>query len=161
MRKSALFWFGLVVTALVALGLVILASASEANAYRLHGDVYFFIKRQSLYLIAGIVVAVLASLFDYHKWRDYEFLSWAFFVVVLILLVVVFKFPAINGSHRWISLGPIRLQPSELAKMLTVILLAELVMIPIWQECSMPRQKAAFQLFVHTQVPIILTVWKL
>ena len=124
MRKSALFWFGLVVTALVALGLVILASASEANAYRLHGDVYFFIKRQSLYLIAGIVVAVLASLFDYHKWRDYEFLSWAFFVVVLILLVVVFKFPAINGSHRWISLGLIRLQPSELAKMLTVILLA-------------------------------------
>ena len=124
MRKSALFWFGLVVTALVALGLVILASASEANAVRLHNDVYFFIKRQAIYLGAGIVVAVLASLFDYHKWRDYEFLTWAFFAVVLVLLAVVFAYPAINGSHRWISLGPIRLQPSELAKMLTVILLA-------------------------------------
>ena len=124
MRKSALFWFGLVVTALVALGLVILSSASEANAVRLHNDAYFFIKRQFLYLAVGIVVAVVMALFDYHKWRDYEFLTWFFFVVVMALLVGVFGFRAINGSHRWISVGPVRLQPSELAKMLTVILLA-------------------------------------
>ena len=57
MRKSALFWFGLVVTALVALGLVVLSSASEANAMRLHGDAYFFIKRQFAYLAVGIVVS--------------------------------------------------------------------------------------------------------
>ena len=124
MRKSALFWFGLVVTALVALGLVILSSASEANAMRLHNDGYFFIKRQFMYLGVGVVVAVAMSLFDYHKWRDWEFLTWAFFAVVMVLLVAVFQFRAINGSHRWIALGPVRIQPSELAKMLTVILLA-------------------------------------
>lgn len=124
MRKSALFWFGLVVTALVTLGLVILSSASEANAMRLHNDAYFFIKRQFMYLGAGVVLAVLVSLFDYHKWRDWEFLTWAFFVVVMVLLAAVFQFRAINGSHRWIAVGPIRIQPSELAKMLTVILLA-------------------------------------
>lgn len=124
MRKSALFWFGLVVTALVTLGLVILSSASEANAMRLHNDAYFFIKRQFMYLGAGVVLAVLVSLFDYHKWRDWEFLTWAFFVVVMVLLAAVFQFRAINGSHRWIAVGPVRVQPSELAKMLTVILLA-------------------------------------
>ena len=124
MRKSALFWFGLVVTALVTLGLVILSSASEANAMRLHNDAYFFIKRQFMYLGAGVVLAVLVSLFDYHKWRDWEFLTWAFFVVVMVLLAAVFQFRAINGSHRWIAVGPVRIQPSELAKMLTVILLA-------------------------------------
>ena len=90
---------------------------------RLHNDACFFIKRQFMYLGAGVVLAVMVSLFDYHKWRDWEFLTWAFFAVVMVLLVAVFQFRAINGSHRWIALGPIRIQPSELAKMLTVILL--------------------------------------
>ena len=47
--------------ALVTLGLVILSSASEANAMRLHNDAYFFIKRQFMYLGAGVVLAVLVS----------------------------------------------------------------------------------------------------
>ena len=130
MRKSALFWFGLVVTALVALGLVVLSSASEANAMRIHNDAYFFIKRQFAYLAVGIVLAVCTALFDYHKWRDWEFLTWTFFVVVMVLLAAVFEFRAINGSHRWIAAGPIRIQPSELAKMLTVILLS------VWMDKS-------------------------
>lgn len=124
MRKSALFWFGLVVTALVALGLVVLSSASEANALRLHNDPYYFIARQFAYLLAGIVVAVFVSLFDYRKWRSCEFLTWLFFAAVLAMLVAVFCFRPVNGSHRWIMAGPIRIQPSELAKMMTVILLA-------------------------------------
>ena len=124
MRKSALFWFGLVVTALVALGLVVLLSASEANAMRLHGDGYFFIKRQFAYLSVGIVLAVCVAMFDYRKWRDAEVLTWLFFAVIMVLLVAVFKFKAINGSHRWISMGPLRLQPSEFAKLLTVILMS-------------------------------------
>ena len=124
MRKSALFWFGLVVTALVALGLVVLYSASETNASRLHGNPYYFIERQFMYLAVGIVLATCMALFDYHKWRDYEFLTWIFFVVVMALLASVFGFRAINGSHRWIAAGPVRIQPSELAKMLTVILLS-------------------------------------
>lgn len=124
MRKPALFWFGLVVTALVALGLVVLSSASEANAMRLHGDAYYFIKRQFVYLGVGVLLAVAVSMFDYHKWRDWEVLTWIFFAVVMVLLVAVFGFRAINGSHRWIAVGPIRIQPSELAKLLTVIVVA-------------------------------------
>ena len=124
MRKSALFWLGLVVTALVALGLVVLSSASEANAMRLHGDPYFFIKRQFAYLAVGIVLLVSVASFDYRRWRDTEVLTWLFFAVVMVLLAAVFGFKAINGSHRWITVGPLRLQPSEFAKLLTVILLA-------------------------------------
>ena len=125
MRKSALFWFGLVVTTLVALGLVVLSSASEANAIRLHnGDPYFFMKRQFAYLGGGIVIAVCAAMFDYRRWRDNAWLTWLFYAVVIVLLLAVFGFKAINGSHRWISLGPLRLQPSEFAKLAIVILLS-------------------------------------
>ena len=91
---------------------------------RLHGDPYFFIKRQFAYLVVGVVLAVAVAMFDYHKWRDTEVLTWLFFAVVMVLLVAVFGFRAINGSHRWIAVGPLRLQPSEFAKLLTVILLA-------------------------------------
>ncbi len=125
MRKSALFWLGLVVTCLVALGLIVLSSASAANAMRLHhGDAYFFIKRQFAYLGVGIVLAVGVALFDYRRWRDHISLAWLFYLAVLVLLVAVFGFKAINGSHRWISVGPLRLQPSEFAKLSVVILLA-------------------------------------
>ena len=91
---------------------------------RLHGSATFFIRRQALYLGAGLVVATLATLFDYRKWRDWEFLTWLALVAVLALLAAVFGFRAVNGSHRWIALGSVRLQPSELAKVMTVILLA-------------------------------------
>ena len=131
MRKSALLAFGLVVTTLVLLGLVVLSSASEANAMRYHhGDAYFFMRRQFEYLAVGVLVVVAVARFDYHKWRDHEFLSWAFFAIVFALLIAVLFSRAINGSHRWLSVGPVRLQPSELAKLAVVIVVA------VWQDKS-------------------------
>ena len=125
MRKSALFWFVLVVASLVALGMVVLTSASAANSMRLHhGDAYFFIRRQACYLAVGLVVAALAAAVDYRWWRDHMALTWLLVTVVLVLLVGVFGFKAVNGSHRWLSVGPLRLQPSEFAKFAVVILLA-------------------------------------
>ena len=91
---------------------------------RLHGDPYFFIKRQFAYLAVGIVLLISVAAFDYRRWRDTEVLTWLFFAVVMVLLAAVFGFKAVNGSHRWIFVGPLRLQPSEFAKLLTVILLA-------------------------------------
>ena len=122
MRKSALYGLGLVVAALVALGLVVLSSASGANSARYHGgDAYFFMKRQFAYIVAGVVLAACVAKFDYRHWRDQPLLTWAFFGVVLVLLVAVFAFPPVKGSRRWLPLGPINLQPSELAKLLTVV----------------------------------------
>jgi cell division protein FtsW len=126
-RKSALFAFALVVAALVALGLIVLASASEANGIRLYKDAYFFIKRQSVYLVVGIIVAVFAALFDYHKWRDIPGFAWfAYAVVACMLLLVLPAFGGrmVNGSARWLSLGPVNVQPSEFAKLTIVIVLA-------------------------------------
>ena len=130
MRRSALFGFGLVVAALVALGLVVLSSASEANAMRLHGDAYFFMRRQFAYLAFGLILGAFAAWFDYRNWREHWVLAALFYIVVFGLLWAVFGFKAINGSHRWISLGPLRLQPSEFAKIAIVILLS------VWLDMS-------------------------
>lgn len=130
MRKSALFLLGLVVTALVTLGLVVLASAGQRNGLWLHNDAYYFIKRQSMYLGAAMLVALITALVDYRKWRDFQILSWLFYLVVLALLVAVFAGRPINGSYRWLSLGPLRLQPSEFAKLAIVVVLS------VWMDRS-------------------------
>ena len=127
MRKSALFAFALVVAALVALGLIVLSSASEANGVRLHKDAYFFLIWQFIYLGVGIVVAAFAAVVDYHRWRDVPGLAWFAYIAVAILLLFVFPQLGgreINGSFRWIKLGPVNIQPSEFAKLMTVIILA-------------------------------------
>ncbi|MCR5753098.1 MAG: putative lipid II flippase FtsW [Kiritimatiellae bacterium] len=127
MRKSALFAFALVVAALVALGLIVLFSASEANGIRLHKDAYFFLKRQFIYLGAGIFVALFTALVDYRRWRDIPGISWVLYVGVFVLLVLVLPYCGgreINGSYRWLSLGPVNIQPSELAKLAVVIVTA-------------------------------------
>lgn len=128
MRKSALFLFGLVTTAIVALGLVVLSSASAANAQRLYGDPYFFMKRQFVYLGVGIVLAAVIAAIDYRRWLTWPWFTWLFYVTVFVLLCLVFAFPAVKGSQRWIVLGPIRIQPGEFAKLVTVIV------ISVWME---------------------------
>ena len=130
MRKGALFLFGLVVMALVALGLTVLSSASEANGMRLHNDAFFFMKRQFSYLAVGILVAVIVALFDYRHWRNHWSLAVAFYLGVAVLLCLVFLFPPINGSRRWLPLGFLRLQPSEFAKLAVVIVTA------VWMDLS-------------------------
>lgn len=124
MRKSALFAFGLVTAALVALGLVVLASAGSANSLRIRGDALVFLKRQALYVAVGLVIAVVLALFDYHRYRDHVLLTISLFAVTFVLLLVVLKCPALNGSRRWINLSIISLQPGELAKFTLVVVLA-------------------------------------
>ncbi len=139
MRKFALYSLGLVVAALVALGLVILSSASETNAIRLHSDRLFFMKRQFMYMAAGAAIAIAAARLDYHIWRDRWVLTGIFVVGVLAMLAWVFAFDPINGSRRWISLGPLRLQPSEFAKPAAVIAIA------VW----MDKMALKVETFIH------------
>lgn len=157
MRKTALYSLGLVVAALVALGLVILFSASQVRGDRFYHDPLFFLKRQGLYICAGLVVAVAAALFDYRKWRDYWFLTALFGAVVFVSLCAVFLFPAIKGSHRWIVLGPISVQPGEFAKLAVVIMVAVCLDLAAWRvELFVRGSICPFMLIVLMAGPVIL-----
>lgn len=124
-RKSALYVLGLVVTALVALGLVVLFSASEVRSVRVSGQPWHFVTRQAAYVIAGIIAALVVAFVDYHRWRDQWLLTVLLSAVIVVALCAVFLFPAVKGSHRWIPLpGGINFQPSEIAKLLTVLAVA-------------------------------------
>jgi len=110
-----------VVLILVALGIVMLASASTVRGDSLHDDSGFFVKRQLMWLALAVIAAALAARLDYHI---YSRLAVAAAVVSVLLLLLVWS-PIgqyINGSYRWIRLGPLTLQPSEFSKPVVIML---------------------------------------
>jgi cell division protein FtsW len=132
-RRFALLALGLAVAILVGLGLVVLMSASEVRGLSRHADAFYFVKRQVVYIAAGLAVAAAAAAFDYHKWRDHTALSTFFYFAVLVALLAVFLFKATKGSHRWIVLGPVSFQPGEFAKLATALMVAVWVDRASWR----------------------------
>jgi len=121
-RKSAYFLV-LAVLGMLVIGIVMLFSTS-AFAKDSHGDVYFFVKRQGIWLGVGLLVCTVAAFVDYHFWlRTW----WIWFGLALIALAFCFV-PnigmRINGSRRWVGIGPMTFQPSEIAKVAVVFFLA-------------------------------------
>ncbi len=104
----------LVTLGLVAFGLVMVFSATSASAAIGAGDPMTFLVKQGAYALVGLVLLALASRFDYHRLRMLApMLLVGAFVLCLAVLVVA---PPINGARRWFLLGPISVQPSEVAK---------------------------------------------
>jgi cell division protein FtsW len=114
----------IITLALLSLGIVMVFSASSVTAYHEQGDAYYYLKRQSLWAVIGLVALVICMNIDYRLWAK---LAGPLIVVSIIALTVVLV-PGvgitISGSRRWLGVGPVRVQPSEFAKLSVVIFLA-------------------------------------
>lgn len=84
-----------------------------------------FLQQQIAYSVIGFVVMLLMTIPNYRRLCRY---SYGIFFLSLWFLVLVFFFPAINGAHRWIRLGPLGFQPSEFAKLGFILALARYLM---------------------------------
>lgn len=104
----------LVTLGLVAFGLVMVFSATSASAAIGAGDPMTFLVKQGTYAMVGLLLLALASRFDYHRLRALAPLLLVGALVLCIAVLVVA--PPINGARRWFLVGPISVQPSELAK---------------------------------------------
>ena len=104
------------VVALSAFGVLMVYSASFYAAETVYGDKFYFMKKQLVGFIIGIGAMAAASLFPYRKLLK---LKWPALIISLVLLAAVF-IPGVGresyGATRWIGLGPITIQPSEIAK---------------------------------------------
>jgi cell division protein FtsW len=121
-RKSAYFLF-LAVLGMLVIGIVMLFSTS-AFARDSHGDVYFFMKRQGVWLGIGLVVCTVAALVDYHFWQKTWWIWFGLALITLAFCFVPHVGMRINGSRRWVGVGPVTFQPSEIAKIAVVFFLA-------------------------------------
>jgi cell division protein FtsW len=105
----------LVTLALVAFGLVMVYSASSARALLGSDDPAYYLKRQALYAVLGLVALVLFLRTDYRRLRHAAGpLLLASFVLLVSVLAIG---TAVNGARRWIPIATLTFQPSELAKL--------------------------------------------
>ncbi len=119
--------FLLIVIALAVFGAVMAYSASSVYADQAHGDSAYYLKRHILYLLIGFAAMAVATLFvKPGMWRVVGVASYIISVFLLLLVLVIGSSYG-SGATRWIQIGPVSVQPSEIAKM-SVILMIALVM---------------------------------
>lgn len=111
-----------IIMLLVAIGVIMVYSASSYFAFYKYKDSMHYLKRQGLWAIIGVFFMFIFINYDYHKLKKYTKLI---MIITTILLLVVFIFPERNGARRWIPLGPATFQPSEVAKYFVVLYLAK------------------------------------
>ncbi len=131
-----------VVLGICAIGIWNLASASRSA----HAPVWI---SQMWWMGAGFLVALAIALVDH---RNFERLAWVFYgAVILLLLAVMVKGRYVMGARRWLSVGPVSFQPSELAKIAVTLALAR------WFQGDLDKRRDGYGLF-GLAVPLGITV---
>lgn len=112
---------------LLTVGLIMLFSASYAYALTYFNDSFHFIKRQALFAVFGLVVMFALSKVNYHWYKKHAWLLYGVSFGMLALLLIMP--PMISGVEykRWMVIGPISFQPSEIAKFAIILLFSVLI----------------------------------
>jgi cell division protein FtsW len=118
-HRTSVYLLIVTVISLIALGLVMMSSTS-AYAPESHGDATFLLRRQAEWLALGVCVFAIAAAVDYHVLQKTWWILLAASLALLALCYAPRFCHLINGSRRWIQLGPVRFQPSEFAKLAAV-----------------------------------------
>ncbi|HHY35315.1 MAG TPA: putative lipid II flippase FtsW [Firmicutes bacterium] len=113
------------VLTLLALGIVMVFSASFVRAERFYGSRYYFLVRQIIWAVIGTTMMMFFINFD--CWRLRPVIPYLYGLSLLLLVLVLI--PGIgkmaNEARRWIELGPVNLQPAELSKLTTLLFMAD------------------------------------
>jgi cell division protein FtsW len=114
-------WFLSAVLGLILVGLMMVASSSVMMATKNYHQPFYFLIRQSAYLSIGMVFAMIVMRTDTKFWQDHSVKLLLICLVLMIAVLIPGIGRMVNGSRRWLSLGPIGIQVSELAKLLVIL----------------------------------------
>lgn len=116
--------FFILLMIILIIGLATLYSASHVYALNYEGDSFFYIRKQAGFAIAGLVAMLGISMVDYHILHRWAWILW---LGSMGLLGAALFMPSETGIHRWVQIGPVSFQPSEIAKFALVLLFAHLI----------------------------------
>ncbi len=139
-------WIPILVGVLAVFGVIMIYSASSYTAQKELSDSFYFVKKQLLGLVVGIVAFVFFAMFDYRKFP--KFALWILIGSAVLLALVFVPFIGVEslGAKRWIGVGSFTLQPSEVAKFGYVIFCA----------CYLSKSEYRIQTF-RGVLPVVLT----
>lgn len=113
--------FCIIILILLTIGTIMMFSSSYAFAYYTQGDSYYFLWRQLIFVVLGVVVMGIMSFFNYNKLHKLAPLVLGFAYIALLIVLIL---PSSGGVKRWIPLGLFNLQPSEIAKFAIILFFA-------------------------------------
>ena len=117
--------FLLLTVLLVLIGVIMMFSASYASAYAKEGESTHYFARQGMFALAGIGIMLFVSRLNYQMWR---MLAVPILGVTMVLMMVTPVFGLTGGgATRWIQLGPLSFQPSEVAKLAVILTFAAMI----------------------------------
>ena len=122
----ALVWISF---ALMAVGVLMVYSASATKAGMEQGSPTYFLVRQIIWAVAGVGIVFVAMRVRPATLR--RLATPALVVVIVLLAVVLFAGPLVNGARRWLRFGPLSFQPSEAAKLVLIV----------WLSCHLTRHR--------------------
>ncbi len=118
--KSGDFLLTFLVIGLTIFGIIMVFSASYYYAISEYGDAYYYLKRDVIWALGGVILMLAASFFNYHA---YQKLAPGAFLLSVVLRLLIFT-PlghSANGATRWLAVGPITFMPGEFAKIAAII----------------------------------------
>lgn len=146
----------IVVLMLVALGLVMVLSASSPSALAESGNSYTYFKTQCMAAVLGLVAMFILSKFNYDIFKHFYKLIYLFSIAILFLVLLPVIGSGANGARRWINIG-IGIQPSEITKIGLIIWVAGYYSDPknkiqgMWKSCLKP--------LVAVGIPILILLF--
>ena len=113
-----------IVALLVSVGLVLVASSSVEFASERYADPVYILRKQMIFLSMGVCIGTLVLFIPTDLWQKYSvpFLALGIFLLIAVLIPGIGKM--VNGSRRWMSLGPFSMQASEMAKLCLIVFFA-------------------------------------
>jgi cell division protein FtsW len=118
--------FFYLIVVLVILGLIAVADASAPQALNIFKDKFYFVKQQAIWATFGFFLLFIASKIKYSFWEKIATVAFWGSLILLIIVLIPGIGSRVLGARRWIFLGPISVQPSEIVKFTMALYLAKL-----------------------------------
>lgn len=123
-------WLIVAVLSLLAIGMIMVYSAGAVLGFHDYGDSFYFVKRQLLFAVLGLIAMFFMMNVDYHLWNRYAKVG----LIICFGLLVIVLIPGIGnvrgGARSWLGIGSFGIQPSEFMKLAMIVFLASYLSKP-------------------------------
>jgi cell division protein FtsW len=121
------FWMIAATLGILAIGVVMVYSASAVAAFHDYGDPYYYVKRQLIFAVLGVVAMFAMMNVDYKLWRKWAvpalLICFGLLIIVLVPGVGVVR----GGARSWLGIGSLGIQPSEFTKLAMILFMAKML----------------------------------